>query len=281
MLSFNKLNHYCIIRNNKNLVILCFFALVILTLFVQNKLYAQEEEGHLHFSHPLTTESISPDTKVRFDYLYTNMGDQAHSHELGIELEYSPNPAFSIRLETPYVILHPAGNTNISHFDNIELALKFANFAFANHDVLLGYGINFGLPTGSTTDDIGSDHLYSIEPFLNGGYQKGRWEWVGFFTFGIPTNQQNHENVDTEFNARFAAIYHITPHWQGVLEAGRGAELSGPDPQSQNWDYTLGVKYHPVVDKPWIFAIGFRGPMGENDELQAQAIFSVFYHFPD
>src|SRR5881392_2128567 len=32
-----------------------------------------EHDHHLHFSHPLVTESPSPDTKIRLDYLATNI----------------------------------------------------------------------------------------------------------------------------------------------------------------------------------------------------------------
>jgi hypothetical protein len=120
---------------------------------------------HLEFSHPLITESVSPDTKIRLTFLHTKTDSGMISQVYDIELEYAPVPSFSIHLDMPYTVInHSTGN-----LDEIELDLKFANFAFAAHHVLLGYGISFGLPTGDQVKGIGSDHIWNVNPFFNGG----------------------------------------------------------------------------------------------------------------
>ncbi|MCI0481519.1 MAG: hypothetical protein L0213_08015, partial [Candidatus Dadabacteria bacterium] len=43
--------------------------------------------GGLHFSHPLITESPSPDTKIRLDYFFLDVDGEVEDEELGEEGE--------------------------------------------------------------------------------------------------------------------------------------------------------------------------------------------------
>ena len=241
----------------------------------------QYEKEHLEFSHPLITESISPDTKIRFTLLDTKADSNRLSQTYGLELEYSPFPIFSIHLGIPYTVLHQSQNNTVKNLDEIELALKFANFAFSNHNVLLGYGISFGLPTGNQDKGIGSNHILDISPFFNGGIKWKRWEWTAYFTFDIPCNQNENENIQSTLESRLTALYNISPKWQALLEAGSTSPISRFYKGDSNYDLTEGVKFMPVSDKPWILAIGVRHPVLNNNEFKLQGIFSVFYHFKD
>ncbi len=241
----------------------------------------QNKPEELEFSHPLITESISPDTKIRFTFLDTRDNSGMYSQTYDLEMEYAPVPSFSLHLDIPYAVLNPSGESRISNLDNIELDLKFANFAFASHKVLLGYGISFGFPTGSQAKDIGSDHIWDINPFFNGGFMWRKWEWTAFFTFGIPANQKNNENMQTGLESRLTALYHLSPRWQALVEAGNATQISRFYRGAGNYDLTEGIKYKPDPDKPWIIALGAREPLGNNDELKLQGVLSVFYHFKD
>lgn len=254
----------------------------IISFSISNSFAQKNEkahEDHLEFSHPLFTESISPDTKIRFNYINTNVDDSLTSHGFNLEMEYSPVPAFSLHLDIPYTVLKPKGVTTLSHLEDIELAIKFANFAFAKHKVLVGYGVSFGFPTGSDFKRIGSSHIFSIDPFFNGGVMWKRWEWTAYFTFDIPTHQQPQEDLPTGLVSRLTALYHLDPHWQLLAEAGNSKEIGHAAATKGNYDIAEGIKYRPNPEKPWILALGVREPLGDNSEFQFQGMFSVFYHF--
>jgi hypothetical protein len=240
-----------------------------------------KRQENLEFSHPLITESISPDTKIRFTFLDTKAKDNVLSQTYALELEYSPVPSFSIHLDIPYTVLKPTGNHSISNLDEIEMTFKFANFAFASHNVLLGYGIGLGLPTGDQAKGIGNNHIWDINPFFNGGIIWKEWEWTAYFIFGIPSNQYTEENVQTGLESRLTALYHIGRRWEALLEAGNATQISHFYKGEKNYDLTEGVKFRPDPDKPWIIALGVRHPVFQNNEIKLQGIISVFYHFND
>jgi hypothetical protein len=274
-------------KNSKlSVLVILLFLINNLNITAQEKVSSsgneiQNEKEHLEFSHPLVTESISPDTKIRFTFLDTKADSNMLSKTYGLELEYAPLPVFSIHLGIPYTVLNPSQNHTVSNLDEIELALKFANFVFSYHNILLGYGISFGLPTGNQDKGIGSNHILDINPFLNGGIKWKRWEWTAYFTFDMPCNQNENENIQTTLESRLTALYNISPRWQALLEAGSTSPISHFYKGDSNYDLTEGVKFMPDPDKPWILAIGVRHPVLNNNEFKLQGIFSVFYHFKD
>jgi hypothetical protein len=241
----------------------------------------KEDEDHLEFSHPIFTESISPDTKIRFNYINTKAEDSLSSHGFDLEMEYSPVPAFSLHLDIPYTVLKPKSASTLSHLEDIELALKFANFAFAKHKVLLGYGVSLGFPTGNDLKGIGSGHIFSIDPFLNGGVMWRRWEWTAYFTFDIPTNQRQGEDLQTGLESRLTALYHVDRRWELLVEAGNSTEIGHTTARQKNYDIAEGIKLRPNPEKPWFLALGVRQPLGDNTEFKFQGMFSLFYHFED
>ncbi|MFB6239985.1 MAG: hypothetical protein ABEJ46_00160, partial [Gemmatimonadota bacterium] len=106
--------------------------------------------GHhagLHFSHPLFTESVSPDTKIRTDYNYLDLGaEEGTKHEFGLGVEYALSRNFSIEAGVPYSASDEAlGFTSVS--------LKFANYALEEQGISLGYGVGVGLPTSGSAPE--------------------------------------------------------------------------------------------------------------------------------
>jgi len=257
---------------------------VIIPFNVSNSFAQKKEKAHeddFEFSHPIFTESISPDTKVRFNYVNTKVYDSMSSHGFDLEMEYAPVRSFSIHLDVPYTVLKPKSASSLSHVEDIELALKFANFAFAKHKVLLGYGVSFGFPTGSDVKGIGSNHIFSIDPFLNGGVMWRRWEWTAYFTFDIPTNQRPDEDLQKGLESRLTALYHVDQRWELLVEAGNSTEIGHRTARENNYDIAEGIKFRPDHGKPWILALGIRQPVGDNTEFKFQGMFSLFYHFKD
>ncbi len=95
----------CSINANRIIVLLVFCSFT--PLCKSGYVFSHETESHsskgLHFSHPLVSESPSPDTKVRLDYFF--LGDIKEEHE-GEEEIFSEH---TIRLEEEY-----AFNRNVS-----------------------------------------------------------------------------------------------------------------------------------------------------------------------
>ncbi len=236
----------------------------------------------LHFSHPLIAESVSPDTKVRLDYGYRNAvggSETATQNRILLEAEYAFYPSFSIETDIPFVVANPAMGTTQSNLGNLGISFKFANFAFAEHNLLLGYGIEFGLPTGNDAKGIGSDHIVEMETFLNAGYMLEKLEIEAFATFGIPTNLQSGDDSDSELGYNLSLLYHIRPWLQGLLEMDGQTILNGEEEGATVVNITPGVKLRPFSTSGLNIGIAASVPVTQEKEFDARAQLSLFYHF--
>lgn len=247
---------------------------------------AQETHGHeqeaahhvgLHFSHPLVTESVSPDTKLRLNVAEV-WGSDANESEVELEAEYAFHRSFSVELSAPYAVVDPEGGASASALSNIEVALKFGNFAFEDHGLLLGYGVEFGLPTGSAAEGIGSEHLWEVAPFLNLGYRRDRIELVSFSIFGIPFNQDVDEEVETEFSYDLSGLVHLAPQLQAMMELNGKTVLSGAGAGGNQTRLSPGLKIAPSGRVPLFVGVGMTVPL-TGHELDVAARVSLFYHF--
>lgn len=191
--------------------------------------HAHEDEPEktvsLHFSHPLIAESPSPDKKVRLDYFFLDVDGEVQDEELGeegegpskftentinLELEYAFSRNISIEADIPFTFLNPDQGDNVSHFNNIEVGLKLASFILAEYGILVGGGIEFGLPTGDDSKGIGSDNIFEIEPFLSFGYKHRRLEIISFLSLGFPVNQNKNQDEGDELGYNLAMLLHAT-----------------------------------------------------------------------
>ena len=232
--------------------------------------------GPLHFSHPIVAESPSPDTKVRFDVAYFD-GDEEDSTLLRLEAEYAFHPTFSIEVDVPYTFLDPEGAPSEDGLDNVEIGFKFANYAFADRGLLLGYGIEFGLPTGDSDDGIGSSNELEIEPFMDFGYKRDELEIVGFASFGIPTNQ-NGDEVETEMGLNLSGLYHFNDSFMGLLEFDGEGVLSGEEEGRWNVNVSPGIKVAPFANKKIELGFSAGFPLVDDDEFDTRFFGSIFYH---
>lgn len=231
----------------------------------------------LHFAHPLVTESVSPDRKVRLNYGRTREGD-VDADEVGFEGEWAFDRSFSIEVKVPYVSINPELGAARSALGTVEAALKFANFAFHRHGLLLGYGLEFGLPTGDPVQGIGSDHVWEIEPFLNVGWQRGLVELVGWARFGIPTNQNATEEVETEFHYDLSALFRVSPRVEALLELNGETGLSGAEAGVGAVTLSPGLKIAPIASRSLFVGISGTVPLDEQ-ELDSRLTASLLYHF--
>ena len=241
-----------------------------------------DHAGHLHFTHPLVGESPSPDTKIRFDSIYRRVHDseeKAREYTVRLEGEYAFHPTFSIEIDVPFVFLDASGESPDSNLDDVEIGLKLANFVFEEYGVLLGYGIEFGLPTGDDGKDIGSNNSFEIEPFFDVGYRCGDLEVVGFASFGMPTNQGDGEEVENEFGYQVSTLYHLTPRVAGHLELDGETELNGDGEGETVVNITPAVSVAPLESRDLRVAAGVSFPVTGGEEVEIQTIFSLFYHF--
>lgn len=230
----------------------------------------------LHFSHPLFSESITPDTKVRFN-AGGEFEDEGDGYEFEIEGEYAFHRSFSVEVVVPYVRLEPNDESATSALGNIEVAFKFANFAFEDAGILIGYGFAVGLPTGTPEKGIGSDREWELEPFLNAGIKRGPFELIGWARFGIPVNLGEGEEVENDFNYDFSALVHAKQWLQVLLELNGELALNGEEAGAGLASLSPGIKVAPVGPQLFL-GLGVSIPL-QADEIDARVRFSAFYHF--
>ncbi|RMF17401.1 MAG: hypothetical protein D6757_01310, partial [Alphaproteobacteria bacterium] len=228
---------------------------------------AGEGESLLHFSHPLFTESPSPDSKLRVDYFYARLVGEAGDDEEGppefgalpsdfhtfrLEGEYAFTPSFSIEVNLPFSVRdagRPFGSR--SHFDNGDIGLKYANYSFADRGLLLGGGIEVGLPLGQDEKGIGSDHIVDLEPFLDFGWKRGRLEMVGFLTLGLPLNDRPQDAApDAEIAVDLSALYHVSRRVSLLVELNGEHVEGGEEDGLDVWNIAPGFKFAPVAGVP-------------------------------
>lgn len=241
--------------------------------------------GHhtdLHFVHPLFTESVSPDTKIRLDYLLQNPGS---NKETELEGEYAFSRFFSVEAGIHY-------EPEINKFGNTHLLFKFSNYTFADGGILLGYGLSIDLPTGSggghgtfgthgreQTDHHHDENIYQFSPFFNAGIKAGNLELVGWSLFHIPTNHAHPEDATTGLEYNLSALYHVSFRFQPLLELTGTRQLSGVTIGSNPINVAPGLRVKLLKDKPLVLGLGLLLPVSQERNFDSQIKASAFYHF--
>lgn len=233
---------------------------------------ARHAHGHgaLHFEHPLVAESVSPDTKLRGSYVRSRPGGMV---ELELEGEYAFTHSFSIEVASPY-------DQTERRFGATHVSFKGASYALAEHGVLLGFGTTLMFPTGpaeeSVPEALDSPRAVHVEPFVNGGVQRGRLQLTAWLKGGARTRRVAHEGVTLGWNA--AALFAATPRFQTLLEYD-GGTLAGAGTHVSVHHITPGFKVQPFGDPHLVLAAGLSLPVGRVHDFDRQTLLSVFYHF--
>lgn len=221
---------------------------------------------------------------MRFDYFFASEpGEEgeagADRHTLRLEAEYAFVPWLSLEVDAPYTFLDPDEGVSTDRLDTVEVGIKYANFTFAEHGLLLGGGIEFGLPTGNEEMGIGSDHVLEIEPFVDFGYKRDRWEIVGFTSFGLPVNENDEDEADLELGWNLSVLYHLKPQLMTLLEFDGEHVFGGEEDGVDIINVTPGVKIQPFDDSSFQVGLGVSLPLTDDKEFHAKAILALFYHF--
>jgi len=235
----------------------------------------------LHFSHPIITESPTPDTKLRSNYeLERNEvpGGEEQAHRGEAVLEYALDPRFSLEAKAPYTFRDPANGSSVDDLGNVKLTAKLATYRFAEQGAVLGGGLELGLPTGDDAKGIGSNNEVEVAPFVDAGLKEGPFEMVGFLFFEIPTNQEAGEEdaVDLKLAFQGSVLYHLGPDWELLAELD-GETIASGEASETVVNLNPGIKYHPTERLSLGVSGGF--PVSDDEAFGTRIKASVFYHF--
>ena len=170
------------------------------------------------------------------------------------------------------------GNTE-HNLDNVELGLKYANFTFEETGLLIGGGIELGLPTGDDDNGIGSDHVLEVEPFVDFGFKKNQYEIVGILGFGIPTNTNGEDEADWELGWNLSLLYHMTSKLKTLLEFDGESVYGGEEDEFDAINITPGIKFQATDNPNLEMGLGVSFPLSNDKDFHLHTILSLFYHF--
>ncbi|HEV2018348.1 MAG TPA: hypothetical protein VGQ98_08620 [Gemmatimonadaceae bacterium] len=263
----------------------CLILIAALFFTPLTRINAQEHEedhdqDHLHFSHPLVTESPSPDTKFRLDYIRARTSDPIEISEntFRLEGEYSFNHGVSLAIVTPFISRTAPAAERARGLGNIELSLKAASLAFGERGLLLGGGLSAALPTGSDAKGIGSAHIVELEPFLDAGYKRDAFELVGFAILSSTLHRRASEEAERNLTFNFSTLYKIQSRFEGMIEVTTKRALIGPESGSQQTFIAPGFKVYPLTNRNLMFGASVELGTGVVHDTHA-LLLSAFYHF--
>jgi len=196
-----------------------------------------------------------------------------------VEFEYAFRPSFSVEVNLPYTFRRVEGNPPINHADSLDVALKFANFALKEHHILMVYGVEFGLPTGSDSKAIGSNHIVDVAPYFGVGFQKEKVEVVAFSSVSVPTNKRVGDEEATTLGYQLSFLFKPTPSIQPVIEFDGRTGLNSPERGNTVVNLSPGIKFRPLHSEHWQIGVGVGFPVTSRRDFSTRFIASAFYHF--
>ena len=157
--------------------------------------------------------------------------------------------------------------------------MKLASSAFSAEGLLLGGGIELGLPTGDSSEEIGSSHILEVEPFLDFGLKRGNLEVTGLLSAGIPRNENGDNEADVEVGWNASLLYHFNTRVELLLEFNGERVFGGAERGHSTAVIAPGLKLTPTRDQNLTIGMGVGLPISDDKDFHALALFSVFYHF--
>lgn len=252
-----------------------FATMVLLSGLLVAPAAAQEDEhdinhhhGYLHFSHPIVTESPSPDTKFRLDFIHLWSDDARETGTtVRAEGEYLFSPAVSLAVVVPYRWASDEPPMQSSGFENVELSLKAASLKWGERGVLIGGGVSLELPTGP-------ENGYELSPFADVGVRRGNLELVGFLTY---STRLRGEKAARSLGFDGSALYRMTDRFEllGEISTDKGLETGAPAARTF---LAPGIKMRPLLDRDFVLGLSF--PIGVGTASGTNSVLaSLFYHF--
>ena len=244
------------------------------TVAAQHQHDDDHDHGPLHFTHPMVTESPSPDTKARIDFLtyqFGPSGSQVKGSFIRTELEYAFTHSVSLALTLPYE--RRTDPLSSSGFGSAELSLKAVTFAQSERGLLFGGGLSASLPTGSDVNAIGSAHLVELEPFVHAALMRGATELVGFLKYSTLARLNAGEVNERELSVDVSALRHLGKRVQGLLEL-QTSRSEG----EQATSIAPGIELVPFK-RPLMLGASYVIGLSNNARDTHQFLLSAFYHF--
>lgn len=238
------------------------------------------DHGVLHFSHPMVTESPSPDTKFRLDgeFLRVDQPVGPHATEYRAEFEYAFAPTFSLAVVVPYDRITFPPIARASAMGSVELSAKAASYAFARSGALVGGGVTVGLPTGSDAKGIGSGHLYEISPFIDAALKRGPVELVGFLTYSALANRDATDENERELTFDGSLLWRAAREIELLAELSTSRSFVSGEPAYSDTFVAPGFKWRPAKLEKFAFGASVIRGVGSASGTNAVQI-SAFYHF--
>lgn len=213
--------------------------------------------GGLHFSHPLVTESVSPDTKIRVDHRFFDFPTGQGEHSGLLEGEYAFHRSVSLEVGFPFSYTDRAAG-------NLEATLKFANYSFEDAGVLLGYGLQLAAPTNG---DASHDHEHNHE------HEHEHEHAVEPRAAEAASHGETGPTAGSTAGSAPAPMFHRASGVRGVLGT----------PEWQVAPFlTAGIRRGAWEVVSWfIFAIPFRQESGDDVGTELAWDFSALHHVSD
>jgi len=242
------------------------------------------EDGHVHshpeidVSHPIVTESAVPETHFVLRPYFADGGGGSTEYGITGALEYAFVPTFSLELSLPYVVQDPDDAGPFGRIGSVELAAKFATYAFADHGFIPAFGLSVTAPTGRDEQGVGSDHIIGLEPFLRAGVVRGPFHFAAEVSLGFSLNQTAQERDQQDFSLGYnlAVIYHALPNVQPLVEFHGGSSFGDDD--SYAFYISPGVTFQPFADESINLGIGVSLPVTSNRDFDYSVNLMAIVH---
>jgi hypothetical protein len=238
-------------------------------------------DGHAHpdidIAHGIVTETPVPETTFMLSYALVGSGG-AREHALVASFEYAFVREFGLELTVPYALLDPAGGGPAGRLGNVELAAKWATYAFADRGLIPALGVAVGLPTGRDERGVGSDHVIDLEPFARIGWVRGPLQVVGTVNLGIPLNQAPDERDAERLTLahNLALIYEVRPHVQALLEFN--GESTFGDEERHAVYASPGLTFEPFADESVNVGVGVSLPLTGDRDFDYAVNLRILFH---
>jgi hypothetical protein len=265
-------------------------AFLVLGLCASQSLMAQgtehhhdEDEGpgnhhdHLHFSHPLVTESPSPDSKLRLDFLRTSLRevDQPAANVMKLEVEHAFSRALSLSATASDAWMAATRNASQSRATSLELAVKGANFSLSDLGILLGGGLAFDIPLTQTLPAAAEKDKVEAEPFVDFAVKRDELEFVTLASYATSVARSGER--EKRFQVMGSLLQHVSPRLEVLGEAAILRPLSGDGDRSFQVRLAPGVKAWPTADKD--LALGVSVPIAVSGQKSITVLISALLHF--
>jgi hypothetical protein len=161
----------------------------------------------------------------------------------------------------------------------MDVALKFANPIFKERNILLVYGVEFGLPTGSDSKEIGSSHLFEVAPYFGAGLKREKVEVVAFSSVSVPLNKRVGDEDGTTLGYQLSFLFKPTSSIEPMIELDGQTGLGSMVRGNTVVNISPGIKFRPLHSEHWQVGAGVGFPVTSRKEFDTRVVVSAFYHF--